>query len=168
MTWGPFWAQAKQHAGLVVGIMTVLCLLSTHPRFFRAKNLIPLQWRPPEVLGFSQILFSAKLTQVKKKSICELHRKKSLIWILLGQSWRRFQLSCSERFYWLRLLPHHLCSRLSQTDNYLGSVIYFFFPFSFKRLAGCISFLSAQLLEKRISVCWKLIAQVFSPGCTAE
>lgn len=169
MTWGPFWAQAKQHAGLVVGIMTVLCLLSTYPHLFRAKNLIPLQWRPPEVLGFSQILFSAKLTQAKKEKNQSVNYtgKKSLIWILLGQSWRRFQLSCSERFYWLRLLPHHLCSRLSQTDNYLGSVI-FFFPFSFKQLAGCISFLSAQLLEKRISVCWKLIAQVFSPGCTAE
>lgn len=163
MTWGPFWAQAKQHAGLVVGIMTVLCLLSTYPHFSRAKNLIPLHWRPPEVLGFSQILFSAKLTQAKKEKNQSVNYtgKKSLIWILLGQSWRRFQLSCSERFYWLRLLPHHLCSRLSQTDNYLGSVI-FFFPFSFKQLAGCISFLSAQLLEKRISVCWKLIAQVFS------
>lgn len=128
MAWGPFWAQAKQHAGLVVGIMTVLCLLSTYPHFFRAKNLIPLQWRPPEVLGFSQILFSAKLTQAKKEKNQSVNYtgKKSLIWILLGQSWRRFQLSCSERFYWLRLLPHHLCSRLSQTDNYLGSVIFFF------------------------------------------
>lgn len=164
MTWGPFWAQAKQHAGLVVGIMTVLCLLSTYPHLFRAKNLIPLQWRPPEVLGFSQILFSAKLTQAKKrkKSICELHRKKKA-WF--GYSWVRVEGAFSCRAQ--RGFIDSGCFRTISAPGYHKLTIiwdqrFFFFPFSFKQLAGCISFLSAQLLEKRISVCWKLIAQVFS------
>lgn len=168
MTWGPFWAQAKQHAGLVVGIMTVLCLLSTYPHLFRAKNLIPLQWRPPEVLGFSQILFSAKLTQAKKEKNQSVNYTGKKAWF--GYSWVRVEGAFSCRAQ--RGFIDSGCFRTISAPGYHKLTIiwdqWFFFSLLLQTVSWVHLFPFCSAFRKENFRLLKTDSPGFFPGCTAE
>lgn len=172
MTWGPFWAQAKQRAGLVLGIMTVLPFSALCPWFrhiptkLQRKNLLPLQWRAPEVLGCSQI-FSAKLTQAKKKNQSANYtgKKKPDLDTPGSESWRRFQLSHSE----VLLTPTASAPSLLQaiTNWQLSGISDFFFlPPPTVSCVHLFPFCSA--FRKENFHLLKSDSPGFSPGCNAE
>lgn len=87
-------------------------------------------------MSLSQTLSSAKSTQAKI-SLWKYTEKKPGLGSPRSWSLTHCQLSHSERFYWLRLLPHHLCFGLSHTDNYLGSASFIFPP----REVNCVQLL---------------------------